>query len=409
MSEHEYQKGATGRRSIAGETVRDTIQPSRVDGGAPPSADAGLAAALHGSARVRNLMAMQRALDASSHVQSQRALQRMLNARAGRPAIQLAKLNLRAKDKKISGVKFRSRPTSNVTKGQGQHLTAFVAFQDMILSHVRDKTVAEAANALIEVLNTIQHLPGAENLHASIGGKFDINRELLARAAKSGNAAHVGTIIDNILSLRNKLPDTALSTAEKTPGHGEAKTSGILEVLETALRKGLPFRPSWGSAGQVADQALASMWRLLDYQPPGGAGEKSFAKTKQRVLRHVLQMELSYPATFAWLSARGSYLMPYLKANRRKTGMPLSRLADGEMDTLVDHVENREEEEEVEEMEETKEEEEEETEGKEEEEETEMMEAEEEEEEEEEEKEEEEVEMAEVEEESESMEEEEEV
>jgi hypothetical protein len=380
MSEYDYTKGSTDRRSIAGETLQGVMRPSRASPGDPLPADPGLAAALNGAARVRNLMAMQRMLDASPRMRSQRALQLALNRRAGEPVIQRARLNLR-QNGTISGVSdFPSRPGSNVRrrgkKGgtqQGQHITAYVSFEDMILSHVRDRTVSEAANALIEACNAIERLPGAEYMHADIKSQIEDQRGFLTEAAQQDDAKTVGVVINNILKLRNMLPDTALGTAEKSLGHGEAKESGGLEVLETALRTGGPFKQEWGNTDDaVADDALKKMWRLLDYHPPTGTSDAAFAKTKRRVLRHVLQMKLSYPATFAWLSNRGSALMPYLKANRRNAGMPLSQLTDNEIDRLRQYViegEKNEPEEEEEQGTEEQEEEEEEVEEEEEEEE----------------------------------------
>ncbi|MBR1218542.1 DUF4157 domain-containing protein [Bradyrhizobium sp. U87765 SZCCT0131] len=254
--------------------------------------------------------------------------------------LQRTKLNL-DKDDKISGISdWVDRPSSNTTK-QGQHLTAYVAFEDMILSHVRGCTVVEAAQALQAVIDGIRILPGAEHMHRTYADQFDERRAELGQVGRLRDPKEakkeVERIIDDILSLRNKLPDTALSTSERTPGHGEAKSSGGLEVMENTLRKRTAFPESWGDEKAIADSLLSSMWRLLDYQPSTEASEQAFTKTKQRVLRHVMQMQLSYPRVSKWLTEHGYDLMAYLAKNR-KEGMPLAALSGKEIAALSGHV-----------------------------------------------------------------------
>lgn len=298
----------------------------------PPDA---LGASLNEGSAATSLAQLRRTLDRSPRVQTQLALQRALN---GRGVFQLARLNLR-QNGTISGISnWPRRPTSNVSGSQGQHLTAYVSFTDMILSNVRDKTVAEAAEALIGVLDDMRELPGGEFWYGQYGASVETNKALLQQAANDDDAARVGSVINNILSLRNKMPDTAIATREQTWGHGESRTSGSLEVLENILRQNAGALPDDYDEDTEADAALFNMWRLLDYQPTSNASDQAFQRTENRVLRHIMQMRLSYPSVFEWLTARGSWLMPYLEENRTDAGMPLSDLTDVEMDGVIEYV-----------------------------------------------------------------------
>lgn len=289
------------------------------------------------AAAADTLAQLRQTIHRSPVVQAQFALQRMLNAR-GPDVVQLAKLNLR-NNGTISGVsKFPKRPSSNVSGSQGQHLTAYVSYEQMILSHVRDRTVPQAANALIDVLDRIAELPGGAYWYQQYGDTVEINKQLLKDAAKNDDAATVGDVIDNILSLRNKMPDTAIATAEQTWGHGEAKSAGNLEALEDILRTSGGTLPQQYDAKIESNAALQNMWRLLDYQPPTNASTAGYEKTKKRVLTHVKQMRLSFPQVFSWLSLIGAWLMPYIKTHRGDTGMPLSELDNTEIDDITKHV-----------------------------------------------------------------------
>ena len=201
-----------------------------------------LTRSLNEGAAVQSLTQLRDALDRRTRpCKAQFALQRVLNRGGrGRPGIlQLARLNVRRDGSNtISGVSaWPHRPASNVRGSQGQHLTAYVAFTDMILSRVRDRTVPEAANELIDLLDRMSELLGGDQWNRTYGATVEENKQLLRDAARNNNADTVGGVIDNILALRNVMPDTALATAEQTPGHGEAGTSGSLEVLETILRQ----------------------------------------------------------------------------------------------------------------------------------------------------------------------------
>jgi hypothetical protein len=295
---------------------------------------------LNESPAAHSLAQMRRALDVSPRVQAQTALQRVLNANPphGRGVFQRVRLNLRGNGT-ISGISnWPRRPTSNVSGSQGQHLTAYVSFTDMILSNVRDKTVEEAADELIDILDRMQEFPGGDHWYRQYGTAIETNKALLQQAANDDDAATVGSVINNILSLRNKMPDTAIATREQTWGHGESRTSGSLEVLETILRQNAGALPNTYDEDTEAEAALYNMWRLLDYQPTGNASDQAFQRTENRVLRHVMQMRLSYPAVFGWLTARGSWLMPYLEENRDDAGMPLTDLTDVEMDDVTEYV-----------------------------------------------------------------------
>lgn len=342
-------RAAVVERQEAADTLR-TEASSHAGGGrvatAPPAVDASVA---HNPAATA-LGSLQRALDHSPRVQAQLTLQRMLNRRAGaaaapvpqsgRPVAQLAKLNLRANGT-ISGVsQWPKRPSSNVSGKQGQHLTAYVAFTDMILSQVRDRTVPEAADALSDVLDSLQALPGGDTWYKTYKAYIDTAQQELTDAGANNDAKEVGRLINDILSLRNKMPDTAIATRERTWGHGESKTSGSLEVLENLLRQNGGTLPAQYDDDEEADAALANMWRLLDYQPKSGGSAAAMERTQNRVLRHVQQMRLSYPEVFSWLTARGagSWLMPYIEDHRDDNGMPLTDLDDMEIDEVKDFV-----------------------------------------------------------------------
>jgi hypothetical protein len=240
--------------------------------------------------------------------------------------LQLVRLNLR-NDGTISGVSaWPDRGPSNV-RGQGQHLTAYVSFEDMILSHVRDRTPEQAAEALVALLKDFYVLPGMKAPQAKYLRDGVENAAQRLRDAK-GDAKEIGAVADEILRIRNQVPGTAVTG--EGGGHGEAKDSGRLEVIETALRKDA-WNPAWDKKVAVGESQF-SMWRLLDYDPPPGADLGEIAK---RVGTHFLSMRMSYPQVFAWLSAKQeTWLFTYLKANRKGAGIPLGRLADATIDAL---------------------------------------------------------------------------
>jgi hypothetical protein len=257
--------------------------------------------------------------------------------------MQLARLNVRQKDGTISGVAFGNRPPSNLSK-QGQHITAFVAFQDAVLSHVRDKTPAQAATALIGLMEMFKELPGMKSQPKHILEAMDKANTALEEAAKSDDVAKdVGEIIDTVLAIRNAIPLTAVSTHEGG-GHGEAKTSGALEVLETAIRTGAKWKEEWGSESDVAAQAQYSMWRLLDFDPSSPASDDSKRDDKleqmgRHVLGHFMSMRMAYPGTWYWLSTKKEYyLSTYLQKNRNVDGMPLQKLETADLEFVMKYA-----------------------------------------------------------------------
>ncbi|HEY0005248.1 MAG TPA: hypothetical protein VGB17_10610 [Pyrinomonadaceae bacterium] len=158
------------------------------------------------------------------------------------------------------------------------------------------------------------------------------NKGLLLAAGKNQDADAVGSIIDNILQIRNVVPGTA-EIRKNGSGHGECGNSGILEVLETGLRTG-DWKSSWGTEDEAAEQALASIWRLFDYDPASLSEDVAV-----KVLTHFISIRMSYPKTFEWLSSKKSWwLMPFLKNNRKLQGMPLGRLSNQELDDIWDYV-----------------------------------------------------------------------
>jgi hypothetical protein len=250
--------------------------------------------------------------------------------------LQRARLNVR-KNGTISGVSdWPKRPTSNLRGTQGQHLTAYVAFEDAILSHVKDVTVPEAADALRALLSEILNLPGMSiQSGAYLMKPIENNMEILRMNAD--NPVVVGEVIDNILIIRNKIPGTA---AQGTGGgHGEAKSSGTLETLETALR-----RDSWDKTWDediVENQCRSFMWGLLDYNPAQPADDKAAKVIGDRVLTHFLSLRMAYPKTFEWLTEREAYLFTYLEANRDSAGMPLKELTQLQFYSLRDYVHSK--------------------------------------------------------------------
>ncbi|MGH2721596.1 MAG: hypothetical protein ACRDJO_08340 [Actinomycetota bacterium] len=258
--------------------------------------------------------------------------------------VQRARLNIRSSggaQGTISGVsQWPSRPASNLRSGQGQHLTAYVAFEQMILSRVRDLTPEGAAASLIEVAREIKGLPamvppGQFNNHIHLGLDLVIAALSKLRGQDPGTvAAGVGPQIDEILRLRNQVPGTAISIPG-TKGHGEAGDSGSLEVIETGLRTGTK---AWDDS--VATQAVQTMWFLFDYDPPAPGDAVILESIAKRVLTHVLSMRMAFPAIWRWLSGKDEkfHLLPYLIAHAGGAGLPLPRLGKLQLGKIKDHV-----------------------------------------------------------------------
>ncbi|MEZ4868497.1 MAG: hypothetical protein R3C14_44620 [Caldilineaceae bacterium] len=259
--------------------------------------------------------------------------------------VQRAKLN-RRQNGTISGIsQWSNRPTSNLRSGQGRHLTAYVVFQDTILSNVRDKTPTEAANQLILVIDVFLDLPAMRqrnNFNGLIIDSFNVIKGKLSDASKETDEKSasdiIGTLIDEILSARNKIPGTAISESD-SHGHGEAGSAGILEKLETALRKN-EWNSSWNE-DVVAREALESIWYLFDYNPPDPANDDNkLDDIQKRVLTHVMSIRLAYPCVFDWLTQKGQnyWLMPYLIKNNKSMGMPLQQVASEKLQKVQEYV-----------------------------------------------------------------------
>ncbi|NYI07865.1 hypothetical protein [Allostreptomyces psammosilenae] len=258
---------------------------------------------------------------------------------AGQLTVQRARLNVRsggARAGTISGVSaLPGRPTSNLSGTQGQHLTAYVVFEDSISNRVADRTPAEAARALITLLDEISELPGMAQANAAyLRDAVTASRGRLTAAATAGDTAAIGKEIDTILSIRNKVPGTAQRGTGG--GHGEAGTSGVLQELEKQLRQGA-WPAEWNET-VVRDQARESMWRLLDYDPAQPADGVPTEEMRRRVLAHYLSLRSAYPMTWEWLTTKGYYLVDYLRANRNGPGMPLQRLSAATLQQLIDDV-----------------------------------------------------------------------
>ncbi|MGK3995554.1 eCIS core domain-containing protein [Sorangium sp. So ce1024] len=250
------------------------------------------------------------------------------------PPIQRARLNVRPADGIITGVsEWINRPPSNLQGTQGQHLTAYVVFRDMITSHVRGRTVAQAAQGLIDVLESIRRLPGMRS-DRYLGAY--ISQSIGALQRNPADTRVVGAQIDQILRIRNQVPGTAQRGTGG--GSGESETSGILSRVETALRNN--DWPGQWREDTVAEQCQESMWRLLDYDPSPPTNEEQRGKIVRAVLTHFMSLQVAYPEVFEWLTQRGAYLFDYLEGHRNDSNMPLSRLAPETLEEIRDEVED---------------------------------------------------------------------
>lgn len=275
-----------------------------------------------------------------------RAVATSLAPHLTRPVVQRARLNVRPNGT-ISGVsQFPRRPPSNLSR-QGQHLTAYVAFEDTILSHVRDRTPAQAAEQLILVANQFKELPFMADInqwnrhvHESLDHIIEQLQTALARDPQDD--AHlrvvVGNQIDELLAQRNRVPHTAINEPDTT-GHGESSNAGALETMETALRTARAG--AYGAA--EATQAVRQMWSLLDYDPPEPAAESNqLVMVEKRVLTHLKSMRLAYPHLFNWLTEQGSdyWLMRYLRSHRDDVNC-LNRLSGERLQDIENYVHER--------------------------------------------------------------------
>lgn len=265
-------------------------------------------------------------------------------AEVGAPIVQRAKLNIRKDKKTISGVsKFPRRPPSNLSK-QRQHLTAYVTFEQAILSRVRDRTPTNAASELQNLVKEIGKLPymaSAGHVHASLNS-IDKKLSEAAKLPDEKAAANiVGDQIDLVLDARNHIPGTAISVSGTT-GHGEARTAGSLEMFETDLRQ--TGGQKFATDAKNAKQALLNMWELFDYNPPDPKDDPKLTEVQRRVLTHVMSMRTAFPLTFEWLTSLGEkyWLMPWLMQSLQSRGpalrLPLQRLSKESLKKVTDFV-----------------------------------------------------------------------
>lgn len=239
------------------------------------------------------------------------------NQLATQNPIQRAKLNMRTNGT-ISGVSnFPSRPTSNLSGSQGQHLTAYVVFEDTIRGKVKDQTRSGAATSLQSYLDEMLTLPGMQQKNAAY------LVDAIDRCKQSLNDAdNVEDAIDLILSIRNKVPGTAQRGTGG--GHGESGNSGRLEVVESALRNN-DWKDSWDE-DVVSDQCRYSVWRLLDYNPSEPADEDDRKAIIKVIVTHYKSILSAYPHVNQWLVKRNDYFQTYLEAHRDDSGMPLKQV-----------------------------------------------------------------------------------
>ena len=253
--------------------------------------------------------------------------------------VQRAKLNIRKADGVITGVSsFIARPPSNLGF-QGQHLTAYVAFEETMLLRVQGRRPTAAATELRYVIAEILALPAMEtqnqwnrHIHQSLAR---IDQALQAASAMDEKSAAkiVGAQIDGLLRERNRVPGTAISEAG-THGHGEATRAGALEVMERALRDGTA---NYGPPQK--QQAVECLWHLFDYDPPDPATDaKKLQKIEIRVLTHLMTVRTAFPQVFDWLSGdRNYWLIPYLRAHRGNF-TALQRVSDQNLDQVERYV-----------------------------------------------------------------------
>ncbi|MES2443197.1 MAG: DUF4157 domain-containing protein [Pseudomonadota bacterium] len=246
-------------------------------------------------------------------------------AQLGKP-----KLNLRGKAgavaRTFSSVSFKNfkRPASNSSK-QGQHGTAYVAFQDELSNTIVDKTPAEAIKALRKLVPRIRNLINPKTSKRYLFLSLTTVEALLDNAAKAIKAkdekfalSEMEIAIGDLLTVRNQIPGTATVTTN-TGGHGEGDSAGKLRAVETALRKKQAFPGAWGGDARVALDSALSMWRLLDINPIKNRSADVIAK---KLVEHEEQMGGSYPLTYKWLGTKPAWL-PAKRVANQSDGMPL--------------------------------------------------------------------------------------
>lgn len=260
--------------------------------------------------------------------QRRRAAPLVDNRQAG--VVQLARVNIRKSDQTITGVSaFPSRPSSNARGGQGHHRTAYVVFEDTIVSKVRGRTLAEAAASLQGYLEEILLLPGMKSAAYLEAPLKECWKAL-------NDPKNVNAVIDEILAIRNQVP----GVAEKGKGapNDEAGSSLILRTVDHALQD-----DAWNNRWDpkvVSMQCREAVWKLFAYDPPHADNDKKVQKIANHVTTFIRSIISAYPHVEAWLYGRGDTFQAYLENHRYTHGFPLQRLTKGEL-TAVFNVVNK--------------------------------------------------------------------
>lgn len=226
-------------------------------------------------------------------------------------AVQMANVNVNKKGVITSVTKFRSRPASNVRGSQGDHTTAYTTFESMINSHTRGKTPEEACKALIKLLGDFHLLPGMATKTAEDYNLPNAIKKAQKELAESDADPKVmGAIIDDILEIRNYVPLTSMRVGKSSGGHGESKFAGELDTLEDKFRTGADLS-SYSEDG-LGHQAVTNMWQLFDYDPNKSEDDDKIVAV---LVQHLTSMYLAYPEVYAWCTAKGYWLVPWMVKN----------------------------------------------------------------------------------------------
>ena len=145
-----------------------------------------------------------------------------------------------------------------------------------------------------------------------------------------------GAVIDDILSIRNKVPGTA--ERGTGGGQGESKYSGSLETVESALRTD-SWNKSWDE-DTVSEQCRYYVWRLLDYAPAEPESDEDRAVIATKIITHYKSIMSAYPKVERWLNGREDYFSTYLEAHRDDAGMPLKGITPKELTKILKLVQD---------------------------------------------------------------------
>jgi hypothetical protein len=225
----------------------------------------------------------------------------------------------------ITSIKFPSRFPSNAYK-QGQHATAYTAFEHMITNHVAGLYPIDAVHELSELIDGIDALikPNTSKTHLREG--LEDGRSWLKSAKTNLNSDReqegledLTQAIIKILSTRNQIPGTAF-TKKNTGGHGEGDAAGKLQVAENSLRLNGHMPDHLGSDTKGAELCAALMWKQFD---PAILHKSNPEAIAGDLARHIDSMRLCYPRVFEHLSQKKSW---YLSAQLTKSQTMMSAL-----------------------------------------------------------------------------------